>query len=413
MFDPRPNWGKSPVVRFVFRCLMPVLVLNAGFACRAEVFVLANGGRIAGELLNRQESPRKQYIVKVAGEGEITLAASQVEQVLKRRPEEEEYDRIRPTYADTVEGQWALAEWCRQKHLPVERETLLKRIIELDPNQIDARRALGYIQIDGKWVTRDEAMIEQGYVLYKGHWILPQQKELLESKAKLEAARQEWLQNIKRWRGWLGTEREAQARENFGNIADPMAVKALLVGLRDDKSIPARLIYVEALAKIDSPEAAMGLAVAAIEDPAEDVRQTCLDRLRSEKRPDVVEYFVSKLRAKDNPTVNLAGFALGRMKDPSAVGPLIDALVTTHKFKIPKPGGEGSMTTTFGNTPGGKGTGMSMGGGPTIITRQFQNQAVLDALAALTGVNFAFDQAAWRRWHAAQKTPEPIDARRN
>ncbi|MGA2797171.1 MAG: HEAT repeat domain-containing protein [Thermoguttaceae bacterium] len=399
--------------RHLLRCLILVLVLNAGYACRAEVFVLANGGRISGELVNRQESPRKQYVVKVAGEGQITLAASQVEQVLKRRSEEDEYERIRPAYPDTIEGQWALAEWCRQKHLPLERETHLKRMIELDPNQIDARRALGYVQVDGQWTTQDELMIERGYKLYKNHWLLPQQIELLESKAKLENARQEWFQNIKRWRGWLGTDRDSQARENFGNITDPMAVKALLVNLRDDASIPARLIYVEALAKINSPDAAMGLAVAAIEDRAEEVRQTCLDRLQTEKRPDVVTYFVSKLRAKDNPTVNLAGIALGRMKDPSSIGPLIDALVTTHKFKIPKAGGDGAMSTTFGNGPGGKGGGMSMGGGPTIISKQFANQPVLDALAAITGQNFTFDQSAWRRWYAAQKKTETIDPRRD
>jgi hypothetical protein len=394
---------------------MLMFALNTGLACRAEVFVLTNGGRISGELVNRQQNPRKQYIVKLAGDGQITLAASQVEQVLKRRNEEEEYEKIRPAYPDTIEGQWALAEWCRQKRLPVERETHLKRIIELDPNQIDARRALGYTQVEGKWVTQDESMIERGYKRYKGSWKLPQQIELIESNAKLENTRQEWFQNVKRWRGWLGTEREGQARENFGNVTDPMAVRALLVSLRDDKFVPARLIYVEALAKINSPEAAMGLAVAAIEDPAEEVRQTSLDRLQSEKRPDVVDYFVSKLRDKksSNPTINLAGFALGRMKDPSAVGPLIDALVTTHKFTIPKPGGEGSMSTTFSKGPGSSGGGMSMGGGPTIIHKQLPNQAVLDALAAITGQNFTFDQAAWRRWHDAQNKTETIDPRRD
>ncbi|MGD0517460.1 MAG: hypothetical protein ABSA26_08000 [Thermoguttaceae bacterium] len=397
--------------RFFFRWLMLMFVFNAGFACRAEVFVLDNGGRISGELLNRQENPRKQYVVKVAGEGQITLAASQVEQVLNRRPEEDEYEKIRPAYPDTVEGQWALAEWCRQQKLPIERQTHLKRIIELDPNHLEARRALGYVQIDGQWTTRDEAMIERGYKRYKGSWKLPQEIELLESKTKLESARQEWIQNIKRWRGWLGTDRDAQARENFSNITDHMAVKALLLNLHGDRSVPAKLIYVEALAKINTPEASMGLAVASIEDPVEEVRQTCLDRLQTAKRPDLVEYYLAKLRDKksSNATINLVGIALGRMKDPSSVGPLIDALVTTHKFTIPKAGGDNSMSTSFGSGGGG----MSVGGGPKIISKQFANQAVLDALTAITGQNFAFDQAAWKRWFTAQKKPETIDARRD
>jgi hypothetical protein len=140
---------------------------------------------------------------------------------------------------------------------------------------------------------------------------------------------------------------------------------------------------------------------------------TCLYLVQTEKRPDIVVYFVSKLRAKDNPTINLAGIALGRMKDPSAIGPLIDALVTTHKFKIVKPGGDGAMSTSFGKGPNGGGTGMSMGGGPKFVTQQFTNQAVLDALTNITGQSFGFDQKVWRNWHASQKKPETIDARRD
>ena len=191
-----------------------------------------------------------------------------------------------------------------------------------------------------------------------------------------------------------------------------MAVKALVKGLRDDSSIPARLIYVETLAKINTPDSIMALAVASIEDGDVEVRLTCLDRLQTEKRPEVVAYYVSKLRDKKNEVVNLAGIALGHMKDPSAIGPLIDALVTTHKFKIAKPGGDNSMTTSFGNGPGGG--GLSMGGGPKIVSQQFANQPVLDALTAITGQNSGFNQAAWRHWYASQKKPETtIDARRD
>jgi hypothetical protein len=399
------------VVRCVFRWLILVLVCNAGFACRAEVFVLTNGGRISGELVNRNEKPRKQYIIKMAGEGQITLAASQVEQVLNHRPEEDEYERIRPAYPDTAEGQWALAEWCRQQKLSVERETHLKRIIELDPNHVEARHALGYVQIEGKWTTQDAKMIEQGYKRYKGRWMLQQQIDLIESKKKQETAQQEWAQNIKRWRGWLGTDREGQALEKFQNIADPMAIKALVKGLRDDQSVQARMIYIDVLAKIETTEAAMALAINSLDDPDVEVRLTCLDRLQTEKRPEIVSYYVGKLRHKDNPVVNLAGVALGRMKDPSTVGPLIDALVTTHQFKIPKAGGDNSTSSTFSNAPGGG--GYSFGGGPKIISKQIPNQAVLDALVAITGQNFEFNPDAWRHWYAAQKKPENIDARRD
>ena len=70
----------------------------------AEVFVLNSGGRVTGQWINRDESPRKTYVVKLAGGGQLTLQKSQVKQVLRARPEQLEYERIRPSYPDTVEG---------------------------------------------------------------------------------------------------------------------------------------------------------------------------------------------------------------------------------------------------------------------------------------------------------------------
>ena len=45
--------------------------------------------------------------------------------------------------------------------------------------------------------------------------------------------------------------------------------------------------------------------------------------------------YVNALKSKDNEVVNLAGLALGQLNDPAAISPLIDALVTTHKYIIP------------------------------------------------------------------------------
>ena len=129
---------------------------------------------------------------------EVTLDPSQVKQVVAGRAEQQEYDKVRPQYPDTAEGQWQLAEWCREHELPTQRKTHLQRVIELDTNHVEARRALGFTQNDGKWMTQEDAMIKQGYRLYKGSWKLPQQIELLENKRKQDLAEKDWFQKIKR-----------------------------------------------------------------------------------------------------------------------------------------------------------------------------------------------------------------------
>ena len=118
--------------------------------------------------------------------------------------------------------------------------------------------------------------------------------------------------------------------------------------------------------------------------------------------------------------MNRAAVGLARMKDPSAIGPLINALITTHKFKT-VPANPGSMSTTFNKNPsagsvpggvGGMGLGMNMNQ-PKIFSQQMQNQSVLDALVALTGQNFGFDPRAWHAWFSAQKKAEAVNARRD
>lgn len=408
-------------MKSIAQSIATLLLLSAvAQTAPAEVFVLTGGGRVTGELLNRNESPRRQYVIQVADGSKLTLDADQVESIPRQRANEAEYERIRPTYADTAAAQWELAQWCREHKLSAQREVHLRRIIELDPNHAEAHRGLGHSQVDGRWTSREDAMIQRGYVKYKGQWKLPQEIELIEGKRKLEGSQQEWFQKLKRWRGWIGSDREEEACQNIRSIDDPVAVKALAIALRDDEAPPARLLYIEALAKIDTPEAAQAMAIASLSDPVPEVRLTCLDHLQKKRRPEVIVYYVGKLTAKKstNDMINMAGLALGRMKDPSAVGPLIEALVTTHKFKVVKPGGDGATSSTFGTGPGGSGApgggGMSAGGGPTYVSQTFPNQAVLDALVAITGQNFNFDKQAWKFWYAAQKRPpDALDGRRD
>ena len=94
---------------------------------RAENFLLVNDGQVSGELLNREETPRQKYVIRTADGATITLDKAQVKQVVTQSAAEAEYEKIAPTFADTAEDQWRLAEWCKEKSLARGKQVALER----------------------------------------------------------------------------------------------------------------------------------------------------------------------------------------------------------------------------------------------------------------------------------------------
>ena len=393
-----------------------VLFFPTARDAQAEIFVLTQGGELVGELLNPDQSPRQSYSVKTAEGAVITLASNQVKQVLRPKPEELEYQAIRLQFPDTAEGQWNLAEWCREKRLPAYRKAHLERVIELDPNHEAAHKALGHVKIDGKWTTQREQLDNQGLRFYRGRVRTQQEIDILEEKQKANIAEKEWAQKIDRLVGRLASDQAEEARNALLAIRDPAAVKGLAAALKRSPYAPVRIILAQAMAGIGTHDATMALAFIAIEDPVEEVRLTCLELLKKKKDPAAVEYFVGRLSVKksNNVQINRAAVALKVLEARSAVGPLIDSLITVHKVRNPN-FNPNQMSSTFGTGPGGGGgIGMGMGSGPKYFVQSVRNPDVLDALVALTGqAALGFDVPSWRAWLAAQKTPPATDIRRD
>ena len=124
--------------------------------------------------------------------------------------------------------------------------------------------------------------------------------------------------------------------------------------------------------------------------------------------------------------INLAAQALGRLDDESAVGPLIDVLITTHEIVVRPLGRSSDANSTSFRNSGGGGVGSGNGGGPfpesgtefstgdqsRVFRRTVPNSDVLTALVTLTGGgNFSFDQRAWRYWKAAEEQRPPTQLR--
>jgi hypothetical protein len=390
--------------------LVGCIVWCAAVAARADVFVLNSGGQIEGTLVTTPDAPRDKYVIKTDLGGVLTLAKDQVKEIVKRKPAEIEYDKKRHLFPDTVEGQWELAEWCQANHLGEARKTHLRRILELDPNHAGARSALGYSKFDGQWKTQDEVMTERGYVEYKGRWRLPQEIEILEQERKNDLALKGWYANLKRWRDWYDGDRHDEAVRCIREIKDPLAVRALSQLLEKDTDQAVRILAAEALNNCGTSGAVALLSAASLEDESQEVRLSCLDYLTDGKHPETLGYFILKLHDKDNKIVNHAAVALSRMKDQSAIAPLIDALVTNHKFKLVPGGPQGNYSTTFGSNGAG---GFSFGGSqPKVVSQDIQNPSVLDALVTLTNANYNYDKTAWKNWLATQRKSKMLDPRR-
>lgn len=139
-----------------------------------------------------------------------------------------------------------------------------------------------------------------------------------------------------------------------------------------------------------------------------------VDRIVKRKTPQLTELYCKALQDPSNETVNRAAYVLGRLDDPSAVGPLIRSLSTNHVFvRRPPSSGRGSgisVTLPKDDSPlPFADPGQAAPTEPVVTAFRLANREVLAALIKLTSNDFGYDERAWLQWHATriqQQTPQ-------
>ncbi len=440
-FSTKPKHGKpgARLRRFQFMqqrwrpglsaIVLPILLTallapldDHGVRLQADVLKLNNGGEIDGILLNPDEDPRTEYTMQLESGGEITIKAEDVRKHVPRSDAQERYRAIIARMPATAEANWKVADWCKTMGLRHERQLHLEAAIQMDPNHEKARQALGYHRTDDGWKHRDdfrrareEWMSSRGFQLHEGRWKLPQDIELDKKRREDELAAKRWAVDLKRWRTWWGKrQRTDQARAAIQAIDDPRAVPAVASALENENQVHLATLYVKVLAKFRSPRATQALVKTAMATENLDLLDACLDALEVNGRELAVDAFIHSLGSTDNASINRAAVGLQRLVEPRATRPLIDVLVTKHKFKIGKDN-PGQISTSFGSGPSGGGIGFGSGSRAKVVEKPFNNPEVLNALLLLSdGANFDYDVARWKQWYALRDTPDPhlVDLRR-
>ena len=424
-----------------FRLLPVAALLWTSSILFADTVLLKTGGRIEGEILNPTREKGDAVQVRSAAGVKLALTPAQVVRIIAKTDLQKQYETDAAKLPNTIEDHAKLAEWCRESGLMEERKIHLEAILKLDPDHAAARAALGFGRVGDRWMKPDEFMRKQGYVQHAGKWVIKQEKELSENHRRWELDTKDWRRKLKLWLGNIGGKREGDAIANIRAIKDEAAgppLAEILASGGEDPEI--RLMCLDVLNRMPENYSTPTLIQIGFGDPDVNIRDRCLDELKRRQSEDALHAYIRALKPKSEDikyraSIQQAAYCLERLGNAAAILPLMDALVTRHKYTI-MPGGQppGQIGASFNGAGGfpsgpqgsggsggsggagsggfGPGGGFSMGGKPEVVTRDFENPAVRSALQSLCGTSFGFDPHEWKAWYISTHTSPDLNLRR-
>jgi hypothetical protein len=407
----------------------------------ADRIRLRGGGELRGVIVADPKQADKTLVQTESGSQPLVFDREQVVQVITESGPLDTYFARRGDVAQTAEAQYEFGQWCEQQRLTGLAENHYRRAAELDSSFAPAQKKLGHVLHEGRWITYDELRAAQGLVFHKGRWIPREERDEIGDREARAAEQTSWIRQIRVLRKNLESsdaEQRRAAEATLAEIRDPAAIAGLVQVLGADT--PAyRALLARLLGAIPGPEARDALMARALVETDRTARQTTLEEFARRLDPDAIAALHKRLAVKDPKLVGRAATVLGELGESSAVPKLIPLLVRSARRPVMVPSGSapppptitfasgqvqswpiltgpvvGPGVVAYGATSVPFASGVMMGYGegsraPTVrmVTLVYRNAEVLAALESLTGMNFGYDEAAWRRWWEASRAEAP------
>ena len=403
-------------------CFVAVASLGFAGSLWADTVEIAGGGHVAGKV-ERIVTDTKMPFVVVALDDDLKIA---VQRTLVRRITTDDklaqYRQKRDAAGVDPEEHYKLAIWCEGNNMTPHKRFHMQRTIALDPDHSKARASLRYVRVEGsnEWILYSDQQRNRGLILKNNRWVLPEAVAREEQREKAEKEAKLWVKRIARLRSTATNPRRngdkaIEALDEIRAIKDPLAAEAVAKELLDSRgnqsqSQELRKIWVQLLGRFHNTTAVAALVATGIDEPNNIIREAALDQLQDYGRESAIATYLPMLdpaKAK-NPTVKKALRALSYFPDRSLAMKYVDALVTTH---LTQPAQGPGLSVGRSSNGGG---GLAMGGNKKPIPRDYRNPMALTLLKEVEpGVDFGYDQQAWREHFAAQLTTYEGDLRRD
>lgn len=423
-------------LKLLFTAWLPFCLLLMQVMAIADVVRLKNGGELRGSLNKDSDAALQSNVTVISLAGAtVAIPRTEIESIQVRSPILEEYVTRSREIPHTAEAHQQLADWCTSKQLRAQREEQLELLLELQPDNEQIHRTLGHVIYEGQWMSRDDAMTRQGYVKHKGKWITLLEMELLGKTEAERTAEQVWYPKVKQWTTWIGGRDARRVHEGLTQlraIQDPDAVAALWNYLGQNPNADYRRLFVEVAGQVKGIKPVRRLSQCLLYESNKAIFELALGTIDEDQGVEVIKYCLPGLKDTSNDVVQRAALVVGKFGDERVIPDLIDALITSHRYKVQIPdtsndytvgvGANGVPTMlapgAYGNVPNNIDILNRLGQLPygyevhstmprrmrtVTVKADIRNSEVLGALKQLTQKDFGYDQREWQRWWAVQK----------
>ena len=162
------------------------MALSLASAALADEVVLRNGSSFSGVV--REQGDK---VIVEMDYGTMTFKKVDVKRIERGEDFLTQFQEKAKTSTD-VKSMMELAGWARDKGLAGRALELYRKVIALDADQAEARKALGFEKVNGLWLSGDDLMTARGFVKAGGRWMNKDSADRVieqEAQARIESDR--------------------------------------------------------------------------------------------------------------------------------------------------------------------------------------------------------------------------------